>query len=182
MSNKTKVPYGVPVYSVFRDVVDRCIRPAFTRTRSLCTNTPYIPRSTLPSDCCAKTRVFSSSCLEVEVKRGKGRTLDFSAVTLSSWRRDEGSDLHHETSSSFGKGNKRRRTASMASFGDGGGGFKGGGSGASGVFVGSFNINSQDLSSEAARAWLKEAEDADIVALGLQVQCFVLSLFSVVGV
>ena len=41
--------------------------------------------------------------------------------------------------------------------------------GPSGVFIGSFNINSQDLSSDAARAWLEKAEGADIVALGLQV-------------
>lgn len=38
------------------------------------------------------------------------------------------------------------------------------------VFIGSFNINSQDLTIEDARAWLKEATDADIVALGLQVK------------
>lgn len=38
------------------------------------------------------------------------------------------------------------------------------------VFIGSFNINSGDLSVDAARAWLQGAEGADIVALGLQVQ------------
>lgn len=38
------------------------------------------------------------------------------------------------------------------------------------VFIGSFNINSQDLTIDDARAWLKEAKDADIIALGLQVQ------------
>lgn len=38
------------------------------------------------------------------------------------------------------------------------------------LFVGSFNINSEDLTEQAARAWLKQAADADIVALGLQVQ------------
>lgn len=37
------------------------------------------------------------------------------------------------------------------------------------VFIGSFNINSGDLSVDAASAWLKGAERADIVALGLQV-------------
>ncbi|CAM9699290.1 unnamed protein product [Scytosiphon promiscuus] len=36
------------------------------------------------------------------------------------------------------------------------------------VFVGSFNINSQDLTIDDARAWLKEAKHADIIALGLQ--------------
>lgn len=36
------------------------------------------------------------------------------------------------------------------------------------LFVGSFNLNSQDLTVKAAKAWLKEAGDADIVALGLQ--------------
>ncbi|CAM9851422.1 unnamed protein product [Pylaiella littoralis] len=36
------------------------------------------------------------------------------------------------------------------------------------VFIGSFNINSGDLSVDAASAWLKGAESADIVALGLQ--------------
>lgn len=38
------------------------------------------------------------------------------------------------------------------------------------VFIGSFNINSGDLSVDAAKAWLKGAEGADIVALGLQVR------------
>lgn len=42
--------------------------------------------------------------------------------------------------------------------------------GAGGVFIGSFNINSEDLTVDAARAWLKQAEGADIVALGLQVK------------
>ncbi|CAM9222615.1 unnamed protein product [Ectocarpus sp. 4 AP-2014] len=42
------------------------------------------------------------------------------------------------------------------------------GGGAGGVFIGSFNINSEDLTVDAARAWLKQAEGADIVALGLQ--------------
>lgn len=59
--------------------------------------------------------------------------------------------------------------ASFSRVGGGGGGVTGGSSGGGGVFIGSFNINSQDLSNEAAKAWLKEAEDADIVALGLQV-------------
>lgn len=58
----------------------------------------------------------------------------------------------------------------MASFEDGGGGAKAGASSVTAVFIGSFNINSQDLSSEAARAWLKDAEGADIIALGLQVK------------
>lgn len=39
------------------------------------------------------------------------------------------------------------------------------------LFVGSFNINSSDLSKEDARAWLAKAGDADIVALGFQVPC-----------
>eukprot|EP00903_Cladosiphon_okamuranus_P019298 g17739.t1 len=62
----------------------------------------------------------------------------------------------------------------MTSFADEGGGAAdgaAGGNGAAGgirVFVGSFNINSQDLTIEAARAWLSEAQGADIVALGLQ--------------
>lgn len=51
----------------------------------------------------------------------------------------------------------------MTSFSSGVGG------GAGGVFIGSFNINSEDLTVDAARAWLKQAEGADIVALGLQV-------------
>lgn len=50
------------------------------------------------------------------------------------------------------------------------------------LFVGSFNINSEDLTGEAARTWLKQAADADIVALGLQVRSrphrFVLFLVS----
>lgn len=58
----------------------------------------------------------------------------------------------------------------MTSFADEGGGLTGGATGGARVFIGSFNINSQDLSSDAARAWLKEAEGADIVALGLQVK------------
>lgn len=38
------------------------------------------------------------------------------------------------------------------------------------LFVGSFNINSQDLTQEDAKAWLAKAADADVVALGMQVQ------------
>lgn len=41
--------------------------------------------------------------------------------------------------------------------------------GRSSLFVGSFNINSQDLTQEDAKRWLQHAADADIVALGLQV-------------
>lgn len=37
------------------------------------------------------------------------------------------------------------------------------------LFIGSFNVNSEDLTLADARAWLKRAGDADIVALGLQV-------------
>ncbi|CAM9167655.1 unnamed protein product, partial [Sphacelaria rigidula] len=40
--------------------------------------------------------------------------------------------------------------------------------GRSSLFVGSFNINSQDLTQEDAKRWLQHAADADIVALGLQ--------------
>lgn len=58
----------------------------------------------------------------------------------------------------------------MVSLADEGGGATDGAGGGTRVFIGSFNINSQDLGSGAARAWLKEAEGADIVALGLQVQ------------
>lgn len=43
------------------------------------------------------------------------------------------------------------------------------------LFVGSFNINSEDLSQEDAKAWLAKAADAEVVALGLQVH-FVQSL------
>eukprot|EP00752_Nemacystus_decipiens_P018264 g16387.t1 len=56
----------------------------------------------------------------------------------------------------------------MVSLADEGGGVSDTPNGGTRVFIGSFNINSQDLSSDAARAWLKEAEGADIVALGLQ--------------
>ena len=56
----------------------------------------------------------------------------------------------------------------MSSFSSGVGGMTSGANGGR-VFIGSFNINSQDLTNEAAIAWLKEAEGADIVALGLQV-------------
>lgn len=59
----------------------------------------------------------------------------------------------------------------MTSFADEGGGATDGAVGGTRVFVGSFNINSQDLTVDAARAWLEEAEGADIVALGLQVKC-----------
>lgn len=58
----------------------------------------------------------------------------------------------------------------MVSLADEGGGVTDGANGGACVFIGSFNINSQDLSSDAARAWLKGAEGADIVALGLQVK------------
>lgn len=84
-------------------------------------------------------------------------------------RQSEASHLHHETNPVTAKEEQRRKSTSMASFGDRGGGVKGSADSVTGVFIGSFNINSQDLSSEAARAWLKEAEGADIVALGLQV-------------
>lgn len=64
--------------------------------------------------------------------------------------------------------------------GGGGGDVAGGGAadagwgrgGGGGLFIGSFNLNSEDLTAEAAAAWLKQAGDADIVALGLQVIFF----------
>lgn len=43
------------------------------------------------------------------------------------------------------------------------------GDGGASLFVGSFNINAEDLTITVARAWLKQAANADIVALGLQV-------------
>lgn len=50
------------------------------------------------------------------------------------------------------------------------GGGRGEGGGGASLFVGSFNINAEDLTIPVARAWLKHAADADIVALGLQVR------------
>lgn len=58
----------------------------------------------------------------------------------------------------------------MSTFADESDGKHGGGSGGASLFVGSFNINAEDLTITVARAWLKQAANADIVALGLQVR------------
>lgn len=71
------------------------------------------------------------------------------------------------TSFSCGSSGSSGSSGSRTCHGGDGDGVGNGGGG--GLFVGSFNINSEDLTGEAARAWLKQAKDADIVALGLQV-------------
>ena len=79
---------------------------------------------------------------------------------------------------SFSSGVSSGRGRECAGADAGGGGGGGGGR----LFVGSFNLNSQDLTFAAAKAWLKQAGDADIVALGLQVRreypCTPCTLFS----
>ena len=80
------------------------------------------------------------------------------------------------TSESAGWGLASSQMASFSSgFSSGGsrqcaGADAGGGGEGARLFVGSFNLNSEDLTVKAAKAWLKQAGDADIVALGLQVK------------